>query len=118
MTTVKKVLYIGGHGKIGLLSAPLISEKGYEIHSLVRNPDQAPEIEKLGATPVIKDITELSVDEWADLLTLYDVVVWGAGNGGRGEQSSQLLWIAMARLPRSTHSSSSKQLASPPRSTW
>ncbi len=33
MTTVKKALYIGGHGKIGLLSAPLISEKGYEIHS-------------------------------------------------------------------------------------
>ncbi len=84
MTTVKKALYIGGHGKIGLLSAPLISEKGYEIHSLIRNPDQAPEIEKLGATPVIKDITELSVDEWAELLTLYDVVVWGAGNGGRG----------------------------------
>lgn len=84
MTDTKKVLYIGGHGKIGLLTTPKLIEKGHEVHSLVRNPDYKPELEKLGATPVIADITEQSPEDWAKLVDGFDVVVWGAGNGGRG----------------------------------
>src|SRR5699024_1059072 len=84
MADSKTVLYIGGHGKIGLLTAPKLIEKGNEVHSLVRNPDYKPELEKLGATPVIADITEQSPEDWAKLVDGSDVVVWGAGNGGRG----------------------------------
>ena len=84
MTDSKKVLYIGGHGKIGLLTTPKLVEKGHEVHSLVRNPDYKAELENLGATPVIADITELSAADWAQLADGFDVVIWGAGNGGRG----------------------------------
>lgn len=84
MTDSKKVLYIGGHGKIGLLTTPKLVEKGHAVHSLVRNPDYKEELEGLGATPVIADITKLSSQDWAELADGFDVVVWGAGNGGRG----------------------------------
>lgn len=56
MTDKKKILYIGGHGKVGLLTAPKLVEAGHEVHSLIRNPEQKAEIEKLGATPVMADI--------------------------------------------------------------
>ena len=90
MTDKKKILYIGGHGKVGLLTAPKLVEAGHEVHSLIRNPEQKAEIEKLGATPVMADITEQSVDQWAELFAAYDAVVWGAGNGGRG--GADLTW--------------------------
>ena len=88
--TKKKILYIGGHGKVGLLAAPKLAAAGHEVHSLIRNPDQKADIEQANATPVIADITEQSVDQWADLLADYDAVVWGAGNGGRG--GAELTW--------------------------
>ncbi|MFH0410556.1 NAD(P)-binding oxidoreductase [Corynebacterium sp. L4756] len=84
MTDSKKVLYIGGHGKIGLLTTPKLIEGGHEVHSLVRNPDYKAKLEGLGATPVIADITELTAQDWAKLAEGFDYVVWGAGNGGRG----------------------------------
>ena len=90
MTDKKKILYIGGHGKVGLLTAPKLVEAGHEVHSLIRNPEQKADIEKLGATPVVADITEQSVEQWAELFADYDAVVWGAGNGGRG--GADLTW--------------------------
>jgi len=84
MTNTQKVLYIGGHGKIGLLTTPKLIEAGHEVHSLVRNPDYKTELEGLGATLVIADITKQSANDWAQLVDGFDVVVWGAGNGGRG----------------------------------
>lgn len=79
----KKVLYIGGHGKVGLLATPKLVDANLDVHSLIRNPNQVPDIEALGATPVLRDLTEISEEQWAELLGDYDVVVWGAGNGGR-----------------------------------
>ncbi|MCZ9305979.1 NAD(P)H-binding protein [Corynebacterium sp. c8Ua_181] len=90
MTDKKKILYIGGHGKVGLLTAPKLVEAGHEVHSLIRNPEQKADIEKLGATPVVADITEQSAEQWAELFADYDAVVWGAGNGGRG--GADLTW--------------------------
>ena len=88
--TKKKVLYIGGHGKVGLLAAPKLAAAGHEVHSLIRNPNQKADIEQANATPVIADITEQSVDQWAKLFADYDAVIWGAGNGGRG--GAELTW--------------------------
>lgn len=79
----KKVLYIGGHGKVGLLAAPKLVDANVDVYSLIRNPNQVPDIEASGATPVLRDLTEISEEQWAELLGEYDVVVWGAGNGGR-----------------------------------
>ena len=38
----------------------------------------------------MRDLTELSVEDWAELLADYDVVVWGAGNGGRA--GAEVTW--------------------------
>lgn len=81
MTTA---LIIGGHGKVGLLATPKLVDEGIEVTSLIRNPDQASDIEALGATALVKDITALSDEELDSLLPEYDVVIWTAGNGGRG----------------------------------
>ena len=67
-TARKKVLYIGGHGKVGLLAAPKLVDANLTVHSLIRNPDQVSDIEALGAT----------------------AVVWGAGNGGRA--GAEVTW--------------------------
>ena len=90
MTDKKKILYIGGHGKVGQLTTPKLVDAGHDVHSLIRNPEQKAEIEKLGATPVMADITEQTVGQWAELFAAYDAVVWGAGNGGRG--GADLTW--------------------------
>ncbi|WP_420098972.1 NAD(P)H-binding protein [Corynebacterium sp.] len=77
------ILIIGGHGKVGLLAAPKLVSGGFTVTSLIRNPDQVAEIESLGATALVRDVTQLTPGEWDDLLAGYDVVVWTAGNGGR-----------------------------------
>lgn len=89
-TARKKVLYIGGHGKVGLLAAPKLVDANLTVRSLIRNPDQVSDIEALGATAVVRDLTEHSVEDWAELLADYDVVVWGAGNGGRA--GAEVTW--------------------------
>lgn len=88
--TKKKVLYIGGHGKVGLLATPKMLKVGHNVHSLIRSESQVEEIENLGATAVLKDITKTSAQEWAELFADFDTVVWGAGNGGRG--GADLTW--------------------------
>ncbi|HIW92832.1 MAG TPA: NAD(P)H-binding protein [Candidatus Corynebacterium avicola] len=80
------VLFIGGHGKVGLLAAPKLVDKGLEVTSLIRNPDHVSDIESLGATALVQDVTTLDANGWDKLLSGYDVVVWSAGNGGRGGQ--------------------------------
>lgn len=80
------ILIIGGHGKVGLLAAPKLVKDGFEVTSLIRNPDQTAEIESLGASALVKDVTALTPAQWDDVLAGFDVVVWTAGNGGRAGQ--------------------------------
>ncbi|QPK80214.1 SDR family oxidoreductase [Corynebacterium lizhenjunii] len=84
MTLSQKILYIGGHGKIALLAIPKLVSAGHTVTALVRNPEYKAELTQLGATPLVADITEQSVDDWANIFREFDTVVWGAGNGGRG----------------------------------
>ena len=78
----KKVIVIGGHGKVAQIATPLLINEGYEVTSVIRNPDQGPDIEALGATPAVYDITNLSTEQFADLLSGHDAVIWSAGAGG------------------------------------
>ena len=64
----KKVLIIGGHGKVAQLTTSRLIRAGMDVTSLIRNPDQAPDIEALGSTPFIRDLTALSADDWAQQL--------------------------------------------------
>ena len=79
-----KVLIIGGHGNVALLTAPRLVEKGASVTSLIRDPKQSSDIESAGATPLVRDITEVSPESWDELLAEYDTVIWSAGAGGKG----------------------------------
>ncbi|WP_113719212.1 NAD(P)H-binding protein [Arthrobacter dokdonensis] len=77
-----KVMIIGGHGKIALLLAPLLKERGWEVSGVIRNAAQIDDVAAAGATPVVHDVVSASVDELAALMAGQDAVVWSAGAGG------------------------------------
>lgn len=80
------VLIVGGHGKVALeITKILIAEKepAYSVYSLIRNPDQSGELQKLGTQPIVQDVEKATVPELLGTLsrTKPDVVVWAAGAG-------------------------------------
>jgi len=46
-----RITIIGGHGKVALLTAPLLASAGHEVTSLIRNPDHADDVTASGARP-------------------------------------------------------------------
>ena len=81
-----KIAIIGGHGKVALHLARLLTTDGHEVSSLIRNPDHFADVTATGATPVLADVQDLSVDEMATALAGHDAVVWSAGAGGGGAE--------------------------------
>lgn len=79
---MSRILIIGGHGKIALLLAPLLAERGDEVTSVVRNPDHIDDVRAAGATPLLLDVAAEDTKALADAFTGYDAVVWSAGAGG------------------------------------
>ncbi|SCY38327.1 Putative NADH-flavin reductase [Microbacterium sp. LKL04] len=76
------ITIIGGHGKVGLLLAPLLVEAGHDVTSVIRNPDHSDDITATGATPLVADVAASTTDEITELLADSDAVVWSAGAGG------------------------------------
>ncbi|MEE6280905.1 SDR family oxidoreductase [Georgenia sunbinii] len=76
------VTIFGGHGKVALLLAPLLTDRGDVVSSVVRNPDHEEDVAASGATAVVADVETLSVTEIAELLRGQEAVVWSAGAGG------------------------------------
>ena len=73
------VLVAGGHGKIALRLLGLLAAKGHRARGLIRKPEQAADLEAVGAVAVLGD---LEAD--ASLATYVegaDVVVFAAGAG-------------------------------------
>jgi uncharacterized protein YbjT (DUF2867 family) len=79
---MKRIVIVGGHGKIALSLAELLSGRGHHVHSLIRNPDQESDISATGAMPVIADIEALSAEELSEIFTGNDTIVFAAGAGG------------------------------------
>lgn len=77
-----RVLLIGGHGKIALQAAPLLAADGHTVDAVIRNPDQASDVEAAQANPVVADVENLDTDQLVALVDGHDVVVWSAGAGG------------------------------------
>lgn len=76
------VLIFGGHGKIALLLARILSERGYRVTSVFRNPDHAREVAATGARAVVGDIETMDVEALEKLITGNGSVVFSAGAGG------------------------------------
>ncbi|MDQ0615782.1 uncharacterized protein YbjT (DUF2867 family) [Microbacterium sp. W4I4] len=77
-----RILIVGGHGKVALLLAPVLTDRGDEVTAVVRNPDHAEDVRATGANPVVFDIEQGSREELAALIAGHDAVVWSAGAGG------------------------------------
>lgn len=79
---MSRILLIGGHGKVALLTAPLLVARGHEVDSVIRNPDQADDVRAVGAEPVVADVETMDVEALTDLVRDHDAIVWSAGAGG------------------------------------
>ncbi|AIY01789.1 hypothetical protein ART_2190 [Arthrobacter sp. PAMC 25486] len=79
---MKKVVIIGGHGKIALLLAPMLKDAGWEITSVIRNAAHIDDVAAAGAKPVLHDVASSSREELTEVLAGHDAVIWSAGAGG------------------------------------
>jgi uncharacterized protein YbjT (DUF2867 family) len=77
-----RVIVIGGHGKVALQLARILSERGDQVTSVFRNPDHSDDVAATNAQPVAADIEQLDTDALAGLLTGHHAVVFSAGAGG------------------------------------
>ncbi|MGA8547679.1 MAG: SDR family oxidoreductase [Mycobacterium sp.] len=79
---MSRIVVIGGHGKVALHLARILTQRGDEVTSVFRNPEHTEEVAATGAGPVIADIETLDTDALAQLLAGNDAVVFSAGAGG------------------------------------
>ncbi|OBG60673.1 SDR family oxidoreductase [Mycobacterium sp. E735] len=77
-----RVIVIGGHGKVALQLARILTERGDEVSSVFRNPEHSGDVAASGAKPVVADIERLDTGALAGLLKGHDAVVFSAGAGG------------------------------------
>ncbi|KAI9746621.1 MAG: hypothetical protein M1818_000334 [Claussenomyces sp. TS43310] len=89
----KRVLLLGGHGKVSLYMTPLIVSRSWHLTSVIRNPEQKATIESAGKKgPGKIDVLISSLDDIkseSDAKKIIDqakpdYVVWSAGAGGKG----------------------------------
>lgn len=76
-----RVAIAGGHGKIGMSLTRLLSGRGDEVRSLIRNPDHQGDVRGAGGEPVVVDLEAASEDELAQAVGQVDAVVFAAGAG-------------------------------------
>ncbi|WP_147103411.1 SDR family oxidoreductase [Nesterenkonia populi] len=76
------VIIIGGHGKIALLAAPKLADAGYDVRSLIRNPEHADDVRAAGAQPVLLDIESAGTAALEEAFAGAEAVVFSAGAGG------------------------------------
>ncbi|MUK01300.1 NAD(P)H-binding protein [Vibrio cholerae] len=85
---MSRVAIIGGHGKVALHLTKILTSQGHQVSSIFRNQDHAGDVEQAGATPVVADLAELSVEDMADVFRGHDAVVWSAGSGGSSPEAT------------------------------
>ena len=79
---MSRIAVIGGHGKVALHLSRILSGRGHQVSSLIRNPDHRADVEATGAEPVVADVESLDAGQLAEVLRGHDAVVWSAGAGG------------------------------------
>jgi len=80
-----RVIVIGGHGKVALQLARILTDRGDEVSSVFRNPEHSDDVAASlsgGGRPVVVDIEQLDTNGLASLLAGHDAVVFSAGAGG------------------------------------
>jgi uncharacterized protein YbjT (DUF2867 family) len=78
MVAPVNVVIVGGHGKIGMRLAKLLAERGDSPRGIIRKTEQADDLERIGAEPIVLDIENVEID---DAVAGSDAVVFAAGAG-------------------------------------
>ncbi|MGX6603048.1 SDR family oxidoreductase [Micromonosporaceae bacterium Da 78-11] len=73
------ILVAGGHGQIALRLLTLLAADGHTARGLIRKPEQAAELQAVGAVPVIGDLE--AEESLAAYVKGADAVVFAAGAG-------------------------------------
>ncbi|WP_427015386.1 SDR family oxidoreductase [Pseudarthrobacter sp. P1] len=79
---MQRVLIIGGHGKIALQLAGILSGAGHQVTSVIRKNEQSDRVAETGARPLVLDVETSTQTELAAAMAGHDAVVWSAGAGG------------------------------------
>ncbi|WP_432054985.1 NAD(P)H-binding protein [Streptomyces sp. bgisy022] len=94
-----RIVIAGGHGQIALRLERLLAARGDEAAGIIRKPEQADELRRLGAEPIVLDLESASVEEVAQALEGADAAVFAAGAGpGSGAARKETVDKAAAIL--------------------
>lgn len=72
------VVIVGGHGRIALSLQRLLAERGDRVRGVIRKPEQAADLEALGAEAVVCDVEQ---EKLTGAVKGADAVVFAAGAG-------------------------------------
>jgi uncharacterized protein YbjT (DUF2867 family) len=75
------VAIAGAHGKIAMRLIPLLSALGDSVIGLIRNPEHAEDVTRVGGSPAVCDLESATVQEIAGHIQGADAVVFAAGAG-------------------------------------
>ena len=92
---MSSIVIAGGHGKIALRLAKLLSDSGHEVRALIRNVRHADDVREAGAVAVEADL-EVNED-YSEWVRGADVVVFAAGAGpGSGPERKRTVDLGAA----------------------
>jgi uncharacterized protein YbjT (DUF2867 family) len=72
------VVIVGGHGQVAMRLAKLLAERGDSPRGIIRQTEQADDLEEIGAEPIVLDIENREI---SDAVAGADAVVFAAGAG-------------------------------------
>ena len=58
------IVISGVHGNIAMLMHPLLKERGHNVQGLIRDEDQAYDLEQAGAEPILADLEKMILRTW------------------------------------------------------
>ena len=76
-----RIVIAGAHGQIARELGRLLAAHGHDVAGLIRNPDQAADLEADGVAPVVIDLENSTIDDVVQVLTGTDAAVFAAGAG-------------------------------------
>ena len=76
-----RIVIAGAHGKTARELARLLTAAGNDVAGLIRNADQAADLELDGTAPVVLDLENSTVEDVVQVLTGADGAVFAAGAG-------------------------------------
>lgn len=79
---MSNIIVMGGHGKVALHLARILTESGHQVSSVIRKVDQSEDVSAAGGTPVVADMESLDEEALAAIVSGHDAVVFAAGAGG------------------------------------